>query len=119
MDRDPASIGSWIGVFLARHRLLTQSARPCLWSCGFPDGRRQRHKHVGAEEVHRQHGFDGDGALCPRGDTHPLVRLALGLGPLSRDGFECGPELREPGRREIELLLQGGGEEIAFGPSGQ
>ena len=104
---------------MGRHRLLTQSARPCLWSCGFPDGRRQRHKHVGAEEVHRQHRLDGDAPLRPRGGTHSLVRLALGLGPLSRDGFECGPELREPGQREIELLLQGGGEEIAFGPGGQ
>ena len=51
-------------------------------------------------------------------DTHPLVRLALGLGPLSRDGFECARSFASLGSVS-ELLLQGGGEEIALGLGGQ
>ena len=60
--------------------------------------------------------FDG---RVGRGGAHPLVRLALGPGPFLRDGLQRGPELRQRRQREIELLLQGGGEEIALGPGGQ
>ena len=74
---------------------------------------------VDAQQFRRQHGLGGDAALCPRGDSHLLVRREMGFGPLLRDGFQRGPELRQPGQREIELLLQGGGQEIAFGSGGQ
>ena len=78
-----------------------------------------RQQDVDAEQVDRQHRLDADATLHPRGGAHPLVSLALGPGSLPRDGFERGPELRQRRQREIELLLQGGGEEIALGPGGQ
>ena len=79
-----------------------------------------RQQDVHAQHVGRQHRLDGYAVPRPRGGMYPLVHLALDLGPLPcATGLQRNPELREPGQRVIELLLQGGREEITFGLDGQ
>ena len=78
-----------------------------------------RQQDVGPKDVHREHGLDGDAALGARRLAHALVGGELSGGALAGDGLEGLLELRQRREQQTELLVDGGGDEVALGPRGK
>ena len=90
--------------------------------------RRQDRQQDAGEDVHGQHGFDGDAAPAPASSPRgpragsrppPLVRGALAFRAFVRDGFEGGLERGQGRQQHAELLIESGGQQAALGFGGQ
>ncbi len=78
-----------------------------------------RQQDIGPEDVHREHGLDGDAALGARGLAHALVGGELSRGALAGDRLEGLLEFGQGRQQQAELLVDGGGDQVALGPGGQ